>query len=278
MGKNLSYDVVENLRKVMGTLPEEAPKIKTEFKSLKEDVEVTLEDHMENPYKSMFVTSTSTWGDNDFRQKWPETSPEGKLEVVKAVLTHNTLPQAREMVQFIFRVRGVPRWLFDYHTQIPFTSFMSVGCRDNNKSDVDIITVDDKELSEGEKILFRDLKGIYAQVLTEDQSSWQSARSFLPQSYQHSYHFGQNLLSLVSMRGFNASRKLDNNNIQDRSLLLLYKEVIEQIREKFPLIGHYLEIIYRDTESVLEEIRSYTYDSLLKKDKIFFEKKYLWKS
>jgi hypothetical protein len=75
------------------------------------------------------------------------------------------------------------------------------------------------------------------------------------------------------MRGFNASRKLDNNNIQDRSLLLLYKEVIEQIREKFPLIGHYLEIIYRDTESVLEEIRNYTYDSLLKKDRIFFEKK-----
>ena len=93
----------------------------------------------------MFVTSTSTWGDNEFERKWPITSPEGKLEVVKAVLTHNTLPQAREMVQFIFRVRGVPRWLFDYHTQTPFTSFMSIGCRDNNKSDVDIVTLDDSK-------------------------------------------------------------------------------------------------------------------------------------
>ena len=272
MSKKLSYDVVENLRKVMGTLPEEAPAVKTNFRQLEKEVEVTLEDHMENPYKSMFVTSTSTWGDNEFKQKWPKTSPEGKLEVVKAVLTHNTLPQAREMIQFIFRVRGVPRWLFDYHTQIPFTSFMSIGCRDNNKSDVDIITVDSKELREGEKKLFRELKDIYAQVLTEDQSSWQSARSFLPQSYQHSYHFGQNLLSLVSMRGFNASKKLNKNDVKDRALLVLYKDVIEQVRNKFPLIGHYLEILYTDTERVLEEIRNYSYDDLLDRDKVLFEK------
>tara|TARA_Y100000296_G_scaffold70572_1_gene85342 strand:+ start:783 stop:1601 length:819 start_codon:yes stop_codon:yes gene_type:complete len=272
MSKKIGYDVVENLRKVMGTLPEEAPKIKTDFKHLNKDVEVTLEDHMQNPYKSMFVTSTSTWGNNEFQQKWPKVSPEGKLEVVKAVLTHNTLPQAREMIQFIFRVRGVPRWLFDYHTQVPFTSFMSIGCRDNNKSDVDIITVDNKELSAGEKKLFRDLKDIYAQVLTEDQSSWQSARSFLPQSYQHSYHFGQNLLSLVSMRGFNASRKLDASDIKDRALLSLYKEVIKRVGIKFPLIGHYLEIIFRDTEKVLEEIRGYTYNDLSHKDKALFEK------
>ena len=136
-----SYEVVDNLRKVMGTIPEEQPELKTDFKVMKDEVEVTLEDHMSNPYKSMFVTSTSTWGDNNFERKWPITSPEGKLEVVKAVLTHNTLPQAREMVQFIFRVRGVPRWLFDYHTQVPFTSFMSIGCRDNNKSDVDIVSL-----------------------------------------------------------------------------------------------------------------------------------------
>ena len=34
MSKKIGYDVVENLRKVMGTLPEEAPKIKTDFKHL----------------------------------------------------------------------------------------------------------------------------------------------------------------------------------------------------------------------------------------------------
>lgn len=267
----LSYEVVENLRKVMGTLPEERPPVITNFHDMLNEVEVTLEDHMTNPYKSMFVTSTSTWGDNEFKRKWPETSPEGKFEVVKAVLTHNTLPQAREMVQFIFRVRGVPRWLFDYHTQTPFTSFMSIGCRDNNKSDVDIITVDNRQLTGDEKKVFCDLKQIYADVLNEDQSSWQSARTFLPQSYQHSYHFGQNLLSLVSMRGFNASGRF-GDNIKERSMELLYTCLVREVANVFPFIGLYLDVIFQDTETILTNIREYKFENLDEKDKrLFYE-------
>ena len=271
MEEKLSYKVVENLRKVMGTLPEERPPICTEFHKMKDEIEVTLEENMTNPYKSMFVTSTSTWGDNAFEQKWPITTPEGKFEVVKAVLTHNTLPQAREMVQFIFRVRGVPRWLFDYHTQIPFTSFMSIGCRDNNKSDVDVITVGNRTLSIQERKTFDDLKKIYAEVLNNDQSSWQSARTFLPQSYQHSYHFGQNLLSLVSMRGFNASGSF-GDDIKEQSLLHLYRVLVKQIENKFPLIGTYLDVIFNDTDAILDKIRDYKFDNLDEKDKrLFYE-------
>ena len=265
-----SYDIVENLRKVMGTLPEETPEIKTDFFDLNSSVEVTLEDSMSNPYKSMFVTSTSTWGDNDFHKKWPLTSPEGKLEVVKAVLTHNTLPQAREMVQFIFRVRGVPRWLFDFHTQIPFTSFMSIGCRDNNKSDVDVISVDNRVFTDDEKVIFSELKDIYAAVLNEDQSSWQSARTFLPQSYQHSYHFGQNLLSIVSMRGFNATKKLNENDMKERALIILYHNVIKCISDKFPLLGIYLKILFHPNKEVFEEIRSIKFEDLKSSDKRLF--------
>lgn len=268
MKEKLSYDVVENLRIVMGTLPEEQPLLKTEFKLLQDEVEVTLEDHMSNPYKSMFVTSTSTWGDNEFERKWPITSPQGKLEVVKAVLTHNTLPQAREMVQFIFRVRGVPRWLFDYHTQTPFTSFMSIGCRDNNKSDVDIVTLD--ELSAKQKRVMKRLKGLYAKALDTDQASWQSARSFLPQSYQHSYHFGQNLLSLVSMRGFNASGKFDQIDNKEWAMSELYLKVIESVADKFPLIGEYLKVIHNNTEDVLEYITNIKFEDLSESDKKLF--------
>ena len=268
MQDKLSYDVVENLRIVMGTLPEERPLLKTEFKLLRDEVEVTLEDHMSNPYKSMFVTSTSTWGDNKFERKWPLTSPEGKLEVVKAVLTHNTLPQAREMVQFIFRVRGVPRWLFDYHTQTPFTSFMSIGCRDNNKSDVDIVTMTELESKEI-KVMER-LKSLYSKALDTDQASWQSARSFLPQSYQHSYHFGQNLLSLVSMRGFNASGKFNLQDNKDWALNELYKKVVNQVANKFPLIGEYLNVITDDTEKVLDFIKEIKFEDLHESDKKLF--------
>lgn len=262
-----SYEVVDNLRKVMGTIPEEQPELKTSFKVMKDEVEVTLEDHMSNPYKSMFVTSTSTWGDNNFKRKWPITSPEGKLEVVKAVLTHNTLPQAREMVQFIFRVRGVPRWLFDYHTQIPFTSFMSIGCRDNNKSDVDIVSL--QPLYKSEKKVFEKLKSMYARALKTDQASWQSARSFLPQSYQHSYHFGQNLLSLVSMRGFNASGEFGVDK-KEQALEILYKEVVKEVGKKFPLIGEYLRVISNDTKEVLEYIKEIKFEDLSESDKKLF--------
>jgi hypothetical protein len=266
----LSYEVVDNLRKVMGTLPEEQPELKTDFKQLHKECEVTLEDHMCNPYKSMFVTSTSTWGDNEFKQKWPLTSPEGKLEVVKAVLTHNTLPQAREMVQFIFRVRGVPRWLFDYHTQIPFTSFMSIGCRDNNKSDVDIVT--SNEINEKEQKVFSRLKGLYSKALDTDQASWQSARSFLPQSYQHSYHFGQNLLSLVSMRGFNASGTFRKGDLKEDSLHQLYIHVIDAVGKKFPLLGDYLQmVIHHDKrDEILENMSNLKFEDLSNKDKELF--------
>ena len=268
--QNHEYDVVDNLRKVMGTAPEEQPTLKTNFKTLASEAEVTLEDSMANPYKSMFVTSTSTWGDNKFKQKWPETTPEGKLEVIKAVLTHNTLPQAREMVQFIFRVRGVPRWLFDYHTQIPFTSFMSIGCRDNNKSDVDIITYE--RLPEDRRKVFRKLKNLYSKALDTDQASWQSARSFLPQSYQHSYHFGQNLLSLVSMRGFNASGRFDITKSKEIGLHILYTKVRKAITDKFPLIGLYLTMIDpdMDKEHIMEFIKSQQFASLSESDKKLF--------
>ena len=265
-----SYEVVDNLRKVMGTLPEEQPQLKTHFKQLFSECEVTLEDHMCNPYKSMFVTSTSTWGDNEFKQKWPQTSPEGKLEVVKAVLTHNTLPQAREMIQFIFRVRGVPRWLFDYHTQVPFTSFMSIGCRDNNKSDVDIVT--QGLLQEREQKVFSRLKGLYAKALDTDQASWQSARSFLPQSYQHSYHFGQNLLSIVSMRGFNASGTFKKDDLKEYALWRLYVVVVNAIGSKFDLIGRYLNMVinHDKRDKILEEISNLKFEDLSDDDKELF--------
>lgn len=238
----MDFKQIEDLRRATGTLPSERPMKNTNILELPMSLKVTLEDHSANPYKAMFVTSTSTWGDNDFKQKWPITSPEGKLEVIKAVLTHNTLPQAKEMVQFVFRVKGVPRWLFDYHTtNVKFISFMSIGCRDNNKIDSDVVTLD--KLSQKEMEVFRELKDLYEIALGSDQASWQSARTFLPQSYSHSYHFGQNLLSLVSTKGFHAS-KFFEDDFKDSAMKYLYHKIVEEVKDHFPLIGLYLNMIF----------------------------------
>lgn len=261
--EHLSFKQVENLREVMGTLPSERPEKKTSIVKFENSIEVTLEDFSNNPYKAMFVTSTSTWGTNDFKPKWPITTPEGKLEVIKAVLTHNTLPQAKEMVQFVFRVKGVPRWLFDYHTQASkFISFMSIGCRDNNKIDSDVV----KEKFENDYEIFKGLKDLYEMALTDDQGSWQTARAFLPQSYSHSYHFGQNLLSVISTKGFHASKGFDENDYKDAFLSKVYRKIQLAIMDKFPLLGHYMDIMWTDNEIVFNEIRNLTVEKLAKKD------------
>lgn len=283
----LSYSEVDELRKVMGTLPSEKPVKRTELKTFEDSAEVTLEDHSANPYKAMFVTSTSTWGTNEFVQKWPITSLKGKLEVVKAVLTHNTLPQAKEMVQFVFRVKGVPRWLFDYHcTSVQFISFMSIGCRDNNKIDSDVVKgkiVKEEFVNENhseislklddiDKEVFSELKDLYEIALSDSQGSWQTARAFLPQSYSHAYHFGQNLLSIVGTRGFHASKKFNMSNHKDVYLSKLYEKVVAAVAAKFPLLGLYLELLHApDNEVVMQKLFNFQVEDLSESDKKLFE-------
>ena len=272
---------IENLRKVTGTLPSERPAKNTQIQHFDDSLDITIEDHSNNPYKAMFVAATSTWGDNKFEQKWPRTSLEGKLEVIKAVLTHNTLPQAKEMVNFVFRINGVPRWLFDYHTQVPFITIMSIGCRDNNKIDSDIIVtqnthsnVVDEAIGEKYSIdnVFHELKDLYEDVLNTNQSSWQSARTFLPQSYQHAYHFSQNLLAIVGVKGFHASGQFGTTE-EEVTLKALYYRICHEIYKKFPLIGFYSKICIDDEESKkqrFETIRQLTVSGLSVEDLKYF--------
>jgi len=259
------HKTIESLRISAGTLPSEKPQKRNDFFNLHDSIEVELVDHNENPYKAMFLTSTATWGNNDYKNKWETTSKEGKLEVVKAVLTNNTLPQAREMVNFIFRVRGVPRWLFDRHTQIPFTSFMSIGCRDNNKLDSDFIFQENKDVTENEKQVLNELKDLYEYVIEKGNGSWQSARTFLPQCYQHSYYFGQNLLSISSVKFA--------NDAEGEMMYNLYTVINNAIWHKFPLISDYILSIFDNSKKeMFEFITNLTYDKLEEKDKYYFER------
>lgn len=257
------FQKIHELRKIMGTLPSERPVKKTEFKTLEQSLEITLEDYSTNPYRAIFTSCTSTWGDDDFKQKWPITSPEGKFEVLKAAFCHATLPQCKEAVMFTFRVKGTPRWLFDYHAQtVNFCFFMSSGVRDNSRLDASIVK---DHFSEKDKEIYFKLKDLYEFTLGSDQGSWQSARSFLPLSFAHHYHFGQNLLSIVSTRGFHANGRF-KNNYEDQSLLIIYKEVAKQIGKKFPLLELYLSMMWNDQQEVMNKIKSLTINQLDEKD------------
>jgi len=260
--KDMHDTTVGNLRQISGTHPSENPEKRNDFLNLSDSIEVELVDHNANPYKAMFLTSTATWGDNTYKNKWSDTTPAGKLEVIKAVLTNNTLPQAREMVNFIFRVRGVPRWLFDRHTQTPFTSFMSIGCRDNNKLDSDFIFQDGKTITDKEKQTLNELKDLYEYVIEKGHGSWQSARTFLPQCYQHSYYFGQNLLSISAMKFI--------DDEEGKMLKLLYSKINEKIYDAFMLIGIYTNIIF-DKQETLRYISELSYEELTDIDKEYLK-------
>jgi len=250
---------IEQMREVCGTAPSSDVGLKSDVEVFPDGVDVTLEDTNHNPYKAMFCAATATWGDNEYEQKWDKTSIENKLEVVKAVLTHNTLPLAREVVSFLFRVKGLPRWLFDHHTHTPFCTFMSIGCRDNNKSDADLVLLGynvvgttheiNKTTSSFQINALRQAKEIYHEIVNEGNETWQSARAFLPQCYQHSYYFYQNLLSMGSMR-------FDITNNEGFNLKHFYVTSIKNaITDRFPLIGDYMTTILTDGD--FERIEDY---------------------
>ncbi len=274
LAKEVKMDQVkiDELREVCGTAPSSEVGLKTEVKIFPDGVDVTLEDTNRNPYKAMFCAATATWGDNEYEQKWDKTSTPNKLEVIKAVLTHNTLPLAREVVSFLFRVKGLPRWLFDYHAHTPFCTFMSIGCRDNNKSDADLVLLDynvgsatheiNETTSSFQISALREAKEVYHYIIKGGNESWQSARAFLPQSYQHSYYFYQNLLSMGSM-------KFDITSDGGFNLKYFYVTSIKNaIAERFPLIGSYIKTILTDRDfKRIENYKLKTTDMILLEQK-----------
>lgn len=278
MNEKPSYEFVDSLRKMAGTLPSECPNKQTHVYDWRESADIEIVDHNANPYKAMFLTSTATWGNNEFENKWPIISPEGKFEIVKAVLTNNTLPQAREVINFVFRVKGIPRWLFDYHTQVKFMTIMSIGCRDNNKLDADVLTFNDPSLADAE--IFGMLKDLYELALTGDQASWQSARTFMPQSYSHSYYFSQNVLAisnaLSSFKEFHEESNSDESKIKFQALTALYQHfIVPEVYKHFPLIGDYLQNSIRSKEQrdkFFEKLSKMKYSQLTDSDKEYFEK------
>lgn len=228
----MNHIELNELRAAMGTLPSNVREINFQKKYERDEVSTKIVDTNANPFRSIFSTATATWGDNKYDDKWLIAKPIDKLKVIAAALTGRTLPQALENVNFTWRVRGVPRSTFNHHTEKAKLgcTFYSVGCRDNNKLDTDFILPDYieennfYEIFSEDKLIsyYRQSKEIYSEMLDQTMGSWQSARAFLPLTYQHSYHFTQNLLSLIRMY------KLTQN---DKFLKLLYQTFMKSIEE-----------------------------------------------
>jgi len=186
-------------RKVMGTHPFDSLQERTTFYRGVEGIKVKLIDWPHNPYRTIFELVTATWGDEDYKEKWNETSDEGRKAVLEACLSHQTLTNALEAPVFTWRVTGVSRSAFDQIARIRVGgAIASQGVRDNSRIDAGFRIPSDlwDNTKIRKKIIghVRQAKKLYKEIL-KNRSSWQSARSILPMGLTHNFCITINYLA-----------------------------------------------------------------------------------
>lgn len=77
-------------------------------------------------------------------------------------------------------------------------------------------------------------KDLYEDTISENGSSWQIGRAFLPQSINHSYVFGINYIALKSQMG----RRL--MFCEQEGIVTLHWLIKKEIDDRFPLLGQFM--------------------------------------
>jgi len=235
-------DEINDLRKAMGTMPNENLEPNTMFYIGVNGITVEMVECPENPYRAIFEASVATWGDERYGTKWGEVSPENRFKVVKAALSGQTLPQALEPVNFMFIVRGASRAQFDQHARQRIgATFFSQGVRDNSRADAgfrvptDLIEMEDRNLSD--RVLEHIAKGkeLYSEILGNGKGSYQSARAILPMGMTHNYKYAANLQAI---KGYMAQRL---QACEQEDTVFVAISIRKAIEEKFPLIASHLK-------------------------------------
>jgi len=227
---------IEELRKLMGT-HFNLGKIKQDpFVIGCEGIKVKMIDWPRNPYRAMYVLATSCWGDKI--DKWSQTEPKYRFQVVQAVLNGEALPLALEVPQFTFVIEGPSRAAFDQIARARLgVVFSARGMRDNSWAGCEFRIpnniVSNKGISNIYKGVFREVILAYSQA-TINKSSWQAARAILPMNVVYGWSMAINFQAL---RGLCANRmKFCEQEDTVATAWLLAKEV----KKKFPLLGLYL--------------------------------------
>lgn len=232
-------DTVDNLRKAMGTMPDQKPTRTTPFYIGVDSIGARLIDGPINPYKAIFTMTTSTWGKKI--DKWHEVSQEGRIEVVKAALSHKTLPTALEAPSFTFAIEGLSRSAFDQIARARIgAGFASMGWRDNSHEDIgfripqDIADGDEETLLHFKESCLK-AKEVYSEIINKGQGSWQDARAVLPISAIHRFSMCINYLALQSF----CAKRLKFCEQADTVMTAWFMK--EAVRDKYPLLGVYLK-------------------------------------
>lgn len=251
---------IDQLRKVMGTLPNQSPQKATSFLKGVEGLSVELIDYPTNPYKAMYIMATSCWGEHI--NKWAQTTPEDRFKVVKAVLNRQALPLALEAMTFTFVVEGISRAGFDQLARTRIGAvFSAKGMRDNNWKGCNIRipnalwpTAEEFDLAQStedteakrqaaSKVLryseicktMLAVKDIYAEIVDSGKASWQAARTVLPLYVEYGFSVAYNFNSLLGV----CANRMKFCEMEDVvATAWLYREAL---MDKFPLLASYLK-------------------------------------
>ena len=229
---------MRELRKVMGTESSDPSEVETKFYIGVEGIEVEMVDWSYNPYRAIFDMVTATWGNDEYKEKWPLISPENRFKVIKMALSHKTLPTALEAPKFTFLVRHVSRAAFDQIARARIgAGFASIGVRDNNRCDAGFRIpkkVFSSDLAGDIGLEVKRIKKLYYDIIKQGQQSWQNARCILPMNITHNFYMTINYLALQGQ----CSRRL--KFCEQNDTCATFWLIRNELMKKFPTLAEYL--------------------------------------
>lgn len=239
---------IDNIREALDTLPNRNNEKTYDYFNALETSYVKITDIPQNVYRNITNAAVSTWGSAKIGEsegscdKWRKLSPVNRYIVTLSALTGNTLPLALENVKFQFEANGIPRHTADQVFRCRLASFQSIGCRDNTKLDAPFLLYPElyKEIQEKPELKehfenwVKASKDLYEEILQSGCGSYQTARSVLPMSYNHSFTMSIDLLSLKGQM----SRRL--MACEESPIVLMFWKIRAEIKKQAPLIANYL--------------------------------------
>jgi len=254
-----------NLRSLLGTLPEQAPDIPIadfdkypvdkstwienelgikagpfQFQEGVKGISVEMIDWPQNPYRLLYEFAVATWGPEEYPTMWPKTKPEHRFEVVKNVFGGKALPLGNETLQFSFIIRGPSRAAFDQHARMRVgATFASQGVRDNSRllSGCRVPNEIWRNKDKRDEFISSALwikKVYYLLVKSGEGNSYQAARAIMPMSWTHNYKHSVNYMAL---KGYMA-RRLVASEQEDTVATAIC--IWNEINKKFPMLANTL--------------------------------------
>lgn len=265
---NYSEEEIKNineLRKQLGTLPEQIPSLSIlQIEKLIDDelkweineygikvgpfqfyegvrgLTVETIDHTKNPYRMLYEFAVATWGDEEYKTMWPLATPENRFYVVKNVLANKALPLGSETIVFSFIIRKASRAAFDQHARQRLgATFASQGVRDNSRLLSGVRVPNEIWRDETKRRIFikHSLKAkiaYYELVTGGEGNSYQAARSVFQMSWTHNYKYSTNF---EAMKGYMA-RRLVASEQEDTVATAI--GIWNEVNKRFPLLANSL--------------------------------------